>query len=196
MPRPWKGPPTRRRGNRVTERIFLIGYRGTGKSTIAQLLAAGLGWSWCDADQVLEQHFGATIRRIFDDEGEAGFRAKESVILDDLSARRHCVIATGGGVVLRPENRTRLKSGITIWLTADPSVIWRRLQGDAATAERRPDLAQGGLAEIEALLRVRQPMYQACADWAIDTTEHTPQQAAAQILVWLQGQGCVAILKT
>src|SRR5262245_46963407 len=99
-------------------RIFLIGYRGTGKSATARVLAELLGWWWCDADQLLEQRFAKTIRQIFDEEGEAGFRAKETAILDELSGRHQCVIATGGGVVLRPENRNRLKSGATVWLTA------------------------------------------------------------------------------
>ena len=180
----------------MTERIFLIGYRGTGKSTIARLLAERLGWSWCDADQVLEEHFGTTIRQIFADEGETGFRANEALILDELATRSHCVIATGGGVVLRPDNRERLKTGVTIWLTADPATIWQRLQADTTTLERRPDLAQGGLAEIEELLRVRGPLYQACADWCIDSTQTAPQQVADQIVRWLQAHGGVDILKT
>jgi shikimate kinase len=167
-------------------RIFLIGYRGTGKSATARVLAERLGWSWCDADQLLEERFARTIRQIFDEEGEAGFRAKETAVLDELSARRRCVIATGGGVVLRPENRARLKSGATIWLTATPTTIWERLQADTTTAERRPNLAQGGLAEVEELLRVRQPLYEACADWTVDTTEQPPERVAEQIVGWLQ----------
>jgi len=180
----------------VTERIFLIGYRGTGKSTIARLLGERLGWTWCDADQVLEQRFMTTIRQIFANEGEAGFRAKEALILEELATRNRCVIATGGGVVLCPENRDRLKSGVTIWLTADPTAIWQRLEADATTAERRPDLAQGGLAEIEELLRVRGPFYHASADWCIDSTQPTQEQVVDQIVAWLQAHRSVDILKT
>jgi shikimate kinase len=172
-------------------RIFLIGYRGTGKSATARVLAERLGWSWCDADQLLEERFAKTIRQIFDEEGEGGFRAKESAILEELSARPRCAIATGGGVVLRPENRARLKSGATIWLTAAPATIWQRLQDDRTTAERRPNLTQGGLAEVEELLRVRQPLYEACADWTVDTTEQPPERVAEQIVGWLQARGGV-----
>lgn len=179
----------------MAERIFLIGYRSTGKSTVARLLAERLGWSWCDADQVLEEYLGTTIRQIFASEGEAGFRAKESIVLRDLATRAHCVIATGGGVVLRPENRERLKTGVTIWLTADSESIWQRMQADATTAERRPDLAQGGLAEIEGLLSVRTPLYEASADWCVDSTNQTPQQVADEILDWVQRHGGVDILK-
>ena len=179
----------------MVERIFLIGYRGTGKSTVAQMLADRLGWTWCDADQVLEEQFGRSIRQIFATEGEAGFRDKESVILRELATRLHCVIATGGGVVLRPENRECLRSGVAIWLTADPQTIWQRMQADTTTAGRRPDLAQGGLPEIEGLLRIRATLYKACSDWLVDTTNQTPQQVAAQIFDWLQGQRDVDILE-
>jgi len=180
----------------VAERIFLIGYRGTGKSTVARLLAERLAWTWCDADQTLEERFGTTIRQIFAGEGEAGFRNKEAMILGDLATRSRCVIATGGGVVLRRENRERLKSGVTIWLTADPQTIWQRMQSDSSTAARRPDLAEGGLREIEGLLRVRSALYEASADWRTDTTKQTPQQVADKIFDWLQGRRGADILGT
>ena len=180
----------------VTERISLIGLRGSGKTTIARLLADRLGWSWCDADHVLEERYGKTIRQIFDEEGETSFRDKETAILRELATRSHCVIATGGGVVLRPENRVQLKTGVTIWLTAAPRLLWERMQADTTTAQRRPNLAHGGLAEIEETLRIRQPLYEACADWTVDTTAPMPEQVAEQILTWLQGRGAVDILKS
>ena len=86
-------------------RLFLIGYRGAGKTTVARLVADELGWAWCDADQVLESRFDKTIRQIFADEGEGGFRDKESLVLEELCGRDQLVIATGGGVILCPENR-------------------------------------------------------------------------------------------
>src|SRR5262249_16846508 len=73
--------------------IFLIGYRGTGKTTVARLLAARLGWKSVDADDIIQQRFGQTIREIFDAEGEAGFRAKEAAVLDDLCKLSRHVIA-------------------------------------------------------------------------------------------------------
>jgi shikimate kinase len=173
----------------VTERIFLIGFRGAGKTTVARLLAERLGWSWCDADHILEERHGKTIRQIFDEEGEASFRDKETAVLRELATRTHSVIATGGGVVLRPENHVQLTTGVTIWLTAAPRLLWQRLQADATTAQRRPNLSQGGLAEIEEMLRIRQPLYEECADWTVDATAPTPEQVTAQILTWLQGHG-------
>jgi shikimate kinase len=161
--------------------IYLIGYRGTGKSTVARLLAERLGWQWCDADAELERAFGKTIRQIFAEEGEAGFRDKEARVLKELSERTKCVIATGGGVVLRPENREILKRGHVIWLRAEPEVIWSRLQEDATTVERRPNLAQGGLQEIKDLLAERQPLYEALADESFDTSRQTPEEIAGQV---------------
>ena len=180
----------------MTERVFLIGYRAARKTTVARLLAERLGWNWCDADHVLEQRFGTTIRQIFASEGEAAFRDKEAMVLTELAKRANWVIATGGGVVLHAENRERLKTGVTIWLTADPISISQRLQADATTAERRPDLAQGGLAEIEELLHLRVPLYQACVDWCVDTTKQSPESVAEQIAAWLQAQRGVDILKS
>src|SRR2546430_46989 len=100
--------------------IFLIGYRGSGKSTVGRVLAARLGWDFVDADVVLEERYGHTIRDIFAAEGETGFRNKESTVLADLCTRTKTVIATGGGVVLRHENRVRIKKcGFVAWLSAD-----------------------------------------------------------------------------
>jgi shikimate kinase len=167
--------------------LFLIGYRATGKTTTAQLLAEQLGWQCCDADAVLEERFGKSIRQIFADEGEAGFRDKESAVLEELCRRTNHVIATGGGIVLRPENRARLRQGRVVWLTAPPNLLWRRLQEDATTAERRPNLAGGGVQEIEEMLAARTPLYQQCADLTIDTTTRTPAEVAVSIATWARG---------
>ena len=164
--------------------LFLIGYRGTGKTTTARLLAERLRWSWQDADAVLEERHGKTIRQIFADEGEPSFRAKEAAILRELGVLQDHVIATGGGVILRPENRELLKQGTVVWLKATPEVLWHRLQQDATTAERRPNLVQGGLVEIEELLRVRTLLYEACQDFTVDTAERTPEEVAAAIVRW------------
>jgi shikimate kinase len=171
------------------QRIFLIGYRGTGKTTVARLLAERLGWAWCDADALIEQRYGRSIRAIFADEGEAGFRDKESAVLHDLCGMTHHVIATGGGVVLRPGNRAQLKAaGRVVWLTADAETLHQRIQADASTAERRPDLTRGGLAEIVELLRVRDPLYAECADVVIDTAGRTPHEVVSAIVEQLSLQ--------
>ena len=162
--------------------IFLIGPRGSGKTTVARLLAERLGWSWCDADAILEERFGRSIRDIFAEDGEDGFRAKEMEILAELVQRCNHVIATGGGVVIREANQVRLKSGFVVWLTADPKVLLARVADDASTYHRRPPLAQGGLDEVRDILQGRQPLYQQCADLTLDTTQLGPQEAVQSIL--------------
>lgn len=162
--------------------IFLIGYRGAGKTTVARLLAQKLGGAWLDADAVLEERAGKSIRQIFADDGETVFRDLESAILRELSGLENHVIATGGGVVLREENRACLKNGIVAWLKAPAEVLWQRMQQDATTSERRPNLAQGGLAEIEAMLRVREPLYEACSDLTFDVGARTAGDLAE--LIW------------
>src|SRR5205823_12267763 len=133
--------------------------------TGAQLLPQKLGWDWMDADHLLETRYGKTIRQIFVEEGEAGFRDKEDKIFTELCQLRRYVIATGGGVILREVNRQRMRSaGKAVWLTADTHTIWQRLQADPTTAQRRPPLTVGGLAEIEETLKIREPLYRACAD--------------------------------
>jgi shikimate kinase len=188
---------TRRQGDKETDQgssllvslspcllVFLIGPRGSGKTTVARLLAERLGWDGLDADAELERHCGKCIREVFADEGEAGFRRHEADVLAELCERRNVVIATGGGVVLREENRRRLKAGRVVWLTADADTLWRRVQSDTTTAERRPGLFAGvdGRREIEQVLEAREPHYRECADFVVDTTARSPEEIVALIL--------------
>ena len=169
------------RANR--ENIFLVGCRGAGKTSVSRLLAGPLGWDWVDTDAVLEARSGRSIRAIFTDEGEAAFRDKEAQVLEELCRHQHQVIATGGGVVLRAENRERLRAaGWVVWLTADAATLWQRLLADDTTAERRPNLSRGGLDEVAELLRLREPWYRSCADLIVSTVGLTPQEVTGAIL--------------
>jgi shikimate kinase len=162
--------------------IFLIGYRGTGKSTVARLLASQLGWEFRDADAVLEAKFGRSITDIFQKDGEAKFRAMEVEVLAELCKLSRVVVATGGGIVLREENRELMRrAGRIVWLTADLDTLWKRMLADAAEGRPRPALSVGGRAEIEELLRVREPLYRACAEFSVDTTGRTPEEIADEI---------------
>jgi shikimate kinase len=163
--------------------IFLVGYRGSGKTTVGRILADRLQWSFLDADAVIEERAGKTIRDVFATEGEGAFRDKESELLAELCARTESVIATGGGIVLRDDNRAMLrKHGFVAWLSADPQTLWARIQADPATAERRPNLAGGGIAEVANLLATREPLYQAVADVEVPVAALSPEQAADAIL--------------
>jgi shikimate kinase len=166
--------------------VFLIGYRGSGKTTVARILGQRLGWKWKDADEFLEAVHGRTIVRIFAEEGEAGFRSRETAVLEELCRLREHVVATGGGVVLDAANRQRLReAGLAIWLTADIDTLAQRLEQDIAQGARRPALTVGGRAEIEELLKVREPLYRACADLRVETGGRSPLEVAEAIVAWL-----------
>ena len=125
--------------------VALIGPRGSGKTTVARLLAESLGWQWVDADDALERRTGRSVRAVFAEDGEAAFREHESAVLRELCGLRRHVVATGGGVVLREDNRALLRAfARVVWLSADVETLWQRLEGDAAGSDRRPALLGGG----------------------------------------------------
>lgn len=168
--------------------LTLIGYRATGKTTLARLLAERLGWDWIDADVEIERRAGKSIARIFAEDGEAAFRDLEVEVTADLCRRDRLVLAAGGGAPLREENRRAMRAGGPIvWLRALPETIHRRMSGDATTAGRRPNLTTaGGLAEIVELLHRREPIYHETADFEIDTESKSPEELATEILDRLQ----------
>jgi shikimate kinase len=167
--------------------IFLIGYRGSGKTTVAAALAEQLGWPWIDADEELERRAGKTIRQIFAEGGETAFRDVESDVVAQLARLDGHIIALGGGVLLREENRQALAGrGWFVWLQAAPEVLLSRIQGDPTTVVRRPNLTgEGGLAEIRSLLAARTPLYEASADATINVEQKTPAEIARQIITEL-----------
>jgi shikimate kinase len=169
--------------------IILIGYRGSGKTTVGRLLAQQLGWDFADADDHIETTAGKSIAAIFKDEGEPGFRDREAAALADLCQRQRIVIATGGGAVLRPANRELLRnSGFIAWLTTAPTTSWERLQGDATTASRRPNLTtSGGLEEVQTLIAARTPIYRELSHFSIDTDTESPEAVASAILTACNG---------
>jgi shikimate kinase len=164
--------------------LTLIGYRATGKTTLARLLAARLGWDWIDADVEIERRAGTTIARIFAEQGEPAFRDLEAQVIADLCGRQRLVLAAGGGAPLRPESRQAMRAaGKVVLLTARPQTILARMSGDATTAARRPDLTdKDPLEEIVHLLAARTPIYQETADLTVDTEGKTPEQLTAEIV--------------
>lgn len=169
-------------------RITLVGYRGSGKSTVAACLADRLGCGWQDADAVLEARQGCTIAEIIRDRGEAAFRDLEAALLGELLDSAAGILATGGGVVLRPENRAllRTRGRPVVWLRVSPGVARARLAADPATVTRRPALAGGDpLAEVAAAIAARGPLYRECADLVVDADAAVPAAVAAEILAGL-----------
>lgn len=168
--------------------LYLIGYRGCGKSTVAPLLASHLHWEYVDTDLLIEHRVGRSIREIFLQQGEAEFRRLETEVICSLPAQGNRIVALGGGAVLAEANRAWLAvSGKTVWLTAPPEILWRRIQSDPTSQQRRPDLtAPGGLAEVEQILGTRAAIYAGCADYTIDVADLSPRQIAAHIVDWWQ----------
>ena len=167
-------------------RLFLVGYRATGKTTVGRLVASRLGFRFVDADSHLEATWGRTVRELFRDEGESGFRDRESAVIAELATAdiwgSH-VVSTGGGVVIRPANRALLRRGFVARLTASAATIHARMAADAAVSNQRPNLTPGGgLAEVEALLAAREAWYREVADVTIDTEGRSPQAVADAIL--------------
>lgn len=164
--------------------VVLIGYRGTGKTTVAQLLGLTLGWEWIDADVEIEMRAGRSIAAIFAEQGEPAFRDLESSVIAELVQRQQTVIAAGGGVVARTENRRAIgQASHVVWLTATVTSLVERITADATTAARRPSLtALGAESEIRRLLAEREPWYRECATLTIDTTDRPPTEIAAEII--------------
>ncbi len=165
--------------------IYLIGFRGTGKTSAGKLVAKELGWEFIDADGYLEKKAGKTIRQIFQEGGEGLFRDIEEEVIRELSGMENKVVATGGGVVLREENvRNMKKNGsLTILLEADARIIHDRLQKDPKSRTQRPNLTSlDDFNEIVHLLECRRPYYEKAADHRINTATTSPAEVAKRIL--------------
>ena len=150
------------------QNIYLVGMPGAGKSTVGKALARQLGLTFVDADQVLIEQVGASIATIFEFEGEAGFRQRESKIIAELCLRREIVLATGGGAILRDENRSALRTnGIVIYLHANLDHLAQRTRHDA----RRPLLSQAGdpRETLKNMLVAREPFYRGVSDLVVET---------------------------
>jgi shikimate kinase len=167
--------------------VTLIGYRGPGKTSVAGPLAARLGFEAVDADAEIERRTGRSIRQIFAEEGEPGFRARERDVMAEYLAQTRLVLAAGGGAVLDAGTRERIRAaGPVVWLRASVDTIERQVAGDAATTHRRPDLTpSGGRREIEELLALREPLYRQCATITVDIDGRSISAIVEEILLCL-----------
>lgn len=156
---------------------------GSGKTTAGRSLAARLGWPFADLDSELEKAAGKTVAQIFEDEGEAGFRARETETLRQVleAAPNNLVLALGGGTVLAAENRSLIRQHCRcVWLKATPQALSERLREEAAG---RPLLAGQDLQNrVATLLAGRERMYREAADIVIDTDGISPEETIDRIL--------------
>ena len=147
--------------------LALVGLPGSGKSTVGRQLARRLQLPFTDSDQRIEQRIGCSIRSFFEREGEPAFRDVEQEVIEELMQSAAGVIATGGGAVLRPANRERLRTaGRVIYLNSTPEELFRRLRYDA----KRPLLqVEDPMARLRTLYTERDPLYRETAHLVIDT---------------------------
>lgn len=147
--------------------LFLVGMPGAGKSTLGRQLARRLRKRFVDADAELERRLGVSIPTIFEIEGEAGFRDREEATLADLTALTGIVLSTGGGAVLRPANRVRLKeNGTVVYLHAEPATLWARVRHN----RNRPLLQTSDpLGRLVELYAQRDALYRETADHVVDS---------------------------
>jgi shikimate kinase len=170
--------------------LFLIGYRGSGKTTVGKYVSEKLGMPWLDLDQSIELSIGEPIKEFFVSRGEEAFRDVESRVLEECSNLPSHVLSLGGGAVLREDNRQVLvRSGWTVWLRCSTDVLAARLYKDQITGRSRPSLTGGDVvSEIEQVMRVREPIYRASADWDVDVGVLEAEEVSERIAQWYRAR--------
>jgi shikimate kinase len=163
----------------VYENVVLVGFMGSGKSSVGRLVAPAVKGRFLDTDRLVVERTGREITEIFATEGEAFFREEESRALRSLLGGSHLVVATGGGIVTLPGNLAALKQlGFVVWLTASEEVLWERVSRN----RKRPLLHTENPREtVRALLERRNPLYASVADMTVDTTALTHARVAERI---------------
>ena len=164
--------------------VFLIGPMGAGKSTIGRHLATLLQKEFQDSDHEIEARTGATISLIFEIEGEAGFRRRETSVIDELTCRTNLVLATGGGAVLSEDNRRVLQSrGTVVYLHAPIDTLLTRTHRDRDRPLLQTDDPRRTL---EKIIEAREPIYRQTADIVIETAHRSPANVAREIAKQLE----------
>lgn len=168
--------------------IYLIGYRGSGKSTVGRLLAMRLGRAFVDTDDEIEAASNMSIREIFERDGEPGFRDREQRAIELVTARTTpTIVALGGGAVLREANQQLISSsGYCVWMKGSAEHLYQRISGDNSTSQRRPNLSShGGFDEVVEILAKREPVYDRLSRKTVVTDGKTPDEIVAEIEAWV-----------
>ena len=153
--------------------IILIGPMGAGKSTIGKLLAHSMNLPFFDSDKEIEHRTGATIPLIFEIEGEAGFRDREVAVIDELTQTSGWVLATGGGAILRPENRAVFtERGFVVYLHA---TVQQQAERTAMDTQRPLLQTKDRVGKLNELMTMREPLYREAADLIIETAGKSPK---------------------
>ncbi len=168
----------------IASNIFLVGPMGAGKSTVGKQLAKSLGRDFFDSDKEIERRTGVSISWIFEMEGEAGFRAREQKVIEELTDMKNIVLATGGGAILSADNRRALRSrGYVVYLSASVDQLLRRTSKD----KNRPLLQTGEpKKQIAELLAFRDPLYKDVADVELRTGDQSIQYVVSSLIKKLE----------
>ncbi len=168
------------KSKRLSGNIILVGMMGAGKTTVGRILAKQLGKTFVDSDEEIQKRTGVKISHIFDVEGEAGFRQRESAIVQELVKLDNIILATGGGAVLREENRAALKqNGTVIYLKSGVYDLWQRTRHD----HNRPLLQTANpRARLQELFDQRDPIYTELADYVIHTGRQSVQVLISRLV--------------
>jgi shikimate kinase len=168
--------------------LYLIGYRASGKSTVAPLLSSRLGFGCIDTDRLIEAELSEPIATFFARQGESAFRQIESRIVVDVSQESGQVVSLGGGAVLARANQEAIRStGKVVWLQCPPTILAQRLMKDQTQGALRPSLTGLGVTqEIELVLKQREGVYRELADFVVDAGPKSPEQIATEIVAWWQ----------
>ncbi len=159
--------------------IVLIGFMGTGKSSVGRRIAARLGYRFVDTDRLVVEETGSSIAELFETKGEPFFRDRETAALASLQGADRCVIATGGGIIDRPANSGLLRAlGFVVWFIASEEVIFERVSRTAKRPLLKNDDPKGTIAR---LLKRRAPIYESTAHFKIDTSLRSHDEAAAAV---------------
>ena len=185
------------------ELVFLIGYRGSGKTTVGRLLAQKMKMRFYDSDRRVEAAAGKSISEIFAEKGESSFRQMEAKIIAKIIVKQKnlakgkkakssdnsgCVVSLGGGAPMNESSRELFGGhGKCVWLRGEPETLWKRISEDESTKASRPDLTdEGGLGEVESMLALRSSTYDECADLVVDVDELSPEEVCDQIAQWIE----------
>jgi shikimate kinase len=166
-----------------------VGLPGSGKSTIGRHLARRLGLPCVDSDQIIEERIECSIREFFEREGEARFREIEADVIDQLTTGQSCVVSTGGGSVLLPENRQNLNSrGHVIYLHSSPEEVYRRVRHD----KNRPLLqVSDPMGRLRDLYKLRDPLYREAAHFVVETGRPSVLTLVNMVVMQLEMAGWV-----
>jgi shikimate kinase len=165
------------------DRVILIGFMGSGKTTVGRILAARLGWELVDTDELVEARAGAPVTRIFEDHGERAFRDEEAEALASLGKRTRLVIATGGGAPAQPRNRQFFSGPVAVFHLR-VSLQTARERTKANTARPLLSLPEGVL---HSLYEKRRPLYELMGK-GVETEGRKPEQVAEEILMLIESQ--------